>query len=385
MTDWNGNVTDYVNDIHGDPVSITEAAGTPQARTTTITYAGPTGRQPGTIVAPRKTTVFTYDASGNPLTRTETDTSGGSTNGEQRTWTFTYDSTGHRLTAANPLGALTAYTYAGNNIATVTDALGHVSKITSYNGGGLPLSMTDPNGVVTTFAYDTRNRLISRSIHDASGDATTGFAYDAAGNLTALTLPNNAQLLYTYDAAHRVIAVKNNVGESIAYTLDANGDITQQQVSATAIARTQSAVFDSLGRMLKQIGAYNETTAFGYDADGNRLTTTDALNQATTRSFDALNRLIRSVDPLNNPMSYAFDAQDNLASVTDPRSLVTSYTYDGFGEVIAQASPDTGTTIYTLDDMGNRIAERDARGVITNRTFDKLNRVLSETYPAAAG
>ncbi|MDE2336624.1 MAG: RHS repeat protein, partial [Alphaproteobacteria bacterium] len=34
-TDWNGIETDYINDAHGDPTSITEAAGTPQTRTTT--------------------------------------------------------------------------------------------------------------------------------------------------------------------------------------------------------------------------------------------------------------------------------------------------------------------------------------------------------------
>ncbi|MBI1215491.1 MAG: hypothetical protein GC185_06710 [Alphaproteobacteria bacterium] len=389
MTDWNGNVTNYINDANGNPTSITEAAGTPQARTTTISYAGLRGRQPGTITAPRLTTQFTYDASGNVLTRTQTDNSGGSTDGQSRTWAYTYDSTGHLLTATNPLGAVTTYTYNGDNVATVTDALGHISKVTSYNGSGLPLSMTDPNGVVTNFTYDARNRLLSRTINDASGhlpaeDATTTFAYDAASNLTAITLPDGAQLAYTYDEAHRVTAVKNNAGESIDYTLDALGDITQQQVKGTAIAKTQSAVFDSIGRMLKQIGAYNETTAFTYDANGNNLAITDALNNTATRSFDALNRLIGSTDPLHNASAYAYDVQDNLDSVTDPRGLVTNYTYDGFGDVIAQSSPDSGTTTYVLDVAGNPVKQTDARGIVTNRTFDKLNRVLTETYPSAA-
>jgi len=256
-----------------------------------------------------------------------------------------------------------------------------VSKVIS-NASGLPLSMTDPNGVVTTFAYDPRNRLLSRTIHANDGNAATGFGYDATGNLTKMTLPDGSQLLYTYDAAHRVIAVKNNVGESINYTLDANDDITQQQISGSTIAKTQTAVFDSLGRMLKQIGAYNETTAFAYDGNGNTLSTTDALNNATAQGFDALNRLVGSLDPLSNTTLNTFDAQDNLTGVTDPRSLVTSYAYDGFGEVIAQISPDTGMTTYTLDAMGDRISEKDARGIVMNRTFDKLNRVLTETYPS---
>jgi len=33
--DWNGVVTNRTNDAHGQPLSITTAAGTPQARTVT--------------------------------------------------------------------------------------------------------------------------------------------------------------------------------------------------------------------------------------------------------------------------------------------------------------------------------------------------------------
>ena len=375
QTDWNGTVTSYVNDLHGNPTSITEAFGTPQARTTTITYVG---RQPGRIVAPRLTTVFTYDAYGNVLTRAETDTS--VTNGQIRTWTFTYDSTGHVLTAKNPLGAVTTYTYSGNNIATVKNAQGHLSKITATNAGGLPLSLTDANGVVTTLAYDVRNRLVTRT----TDGATTRFAYDAAGNLTSITQPDNAQLLYTYDAAHRVTKVANNLGESINYTLDANDDITQQQIKGTTIAKTQAAVFDSLGRLLKQIGAAGQATTLAYDHNGNRIAVTDALNNTSTQGFDALSRLVLSVDPLHNNTAYAYNTQDSLASVTDARGITTSYTYNGFGDVLTETSPDAGTTTYTLDAMGNRTKQTDARGVVTNRTFDKLNRVTSEKYPAAA-
>ena len=37
-TDWNGNQTTLVNNSHGDPTTITEAVGSPVARTTTIVY-----------------------------------------------------------------------------------------------------------------------------------------------------------------------------------------------------------------------------------------------------------------------------------------------------------------------------------------------------------
>src|SRR5262249_5399259 len=117
VTDWNGNVTQYVNDARGLPVRITEAAGTPLATTTTISYL-PNFHLPVEIVAPGLTTDFTYDANGNLLKTAQTDTTTQtvpySTNGEQRTWTYTYDALGHVLTADGPrtdVNDTTTYTY----------------------------------------------------------------------------------------------------------------------------------------------------------------------------------------------------------------------------------------------------------------------------------
>jgi RHS repeat-associated protein len=394
ISDWNTNFTIQVNDIHDQPLVVNEAVGTAQARTTTANYIT-NFYLPTQIVAPRKTTTFVYDSNGNLLSRTETDTSTGtvpySTSGQTRTWTNTYDALGHMLTATGPrtdVVATTTFTYdASNNLSTITDPLGHVTVLTNYTGSGLPLKMIDPNGVVTTFAYDVRDRLLSRTVHAADGDATTSFAYDPAGQITRITLPDGSYLNYQRDAAHRLQSVSNSLGESISYGLDASGDITNQTIKdgSGVLVKTQSAVFDQLGRMLQQIGASSQTTTYGYDSLGNRVSIKDGLNNSTTRAFDALNRLTTTIDPLYNTTHYAYDAQDNLISVTDPRSLVTSYVYDGFGRVIQKSSPDSGTTVYVLDNAGNRTSETDARGVVRLRTFDKLNRVTTETFPASPG
>ncbi len=73
VTDWNGNLTNYTNDAHGQPVTIVEAANTPLSRTTTISYHT-TFHLPVKIVQPGITTTYTYDSSGDLLTRTQSDT-----------------------------------------------------------------------------------------------------------------------------------------------------------------------------------------------------------------------------------------------------------------------------------------------------------------------
>ncbi|MGB7265656.1 MAG: DUF6531 domain-containing protein, partial [Terracidiphilus sp.] len=94
MTDWNGNQTTYVNDSHGDPTTINEAVGSSVARTTTIEYDSTFVQLPDSITTPGLTTAFTYDGSGEVLTKALTDTTTQSTpystNGSTREWQYTW-------------------------------------------------------------------------------------------------------------------------------------------------------------------------------------------------------------------------------------------------------------------------------------------------------
>lgn len=392
ISDWNNNTTSFVKDIHDRPLRLYEAAGTVQERTTTSSYLS-NFHLPLVTTAPNKTTLHTYDSNGNLLIRTETDTSTGtvpySTRGQTRSWRNTFDTLGHLLTTVDPrtdISATNVFTYdTSNNVSTITDPLGHVTRLTNYNGSGLPLTDVDANGVTNQFTYDILDRLLSRTVLAASGNATTTFGYDAAEQLTSITLPDNSRLNYQYDAAHRLVSVSNLLGESITYTLDSAGNITQQinHNAAGVITKTQSQVFDGLNRLLQSIGAAGQTTTYGYDNVGNRVAMLDGLTNYTARAFDPLNRLVSIVDPLTNTTGLGYDAQDNNNTVTDPRSLVTTYVYDGFGHVIQETSPDKGTTVYLLDKAGNRTNEVDSRGIVTVRTFDKLNRVVSKAFPAS--
>ena len=60
-TDWNGNLTTYINNSRGLPTSIVEASGSGVARTTTITWSS-SFHLPTEIDTARNTTTFSYDA-----------------------------------------------------------------------------------------------------------------------------------------------------------------------------------------------------------------------------------------------------------------------------------------------------------------------------------
>src|SRR5580658_9433923 len=289
--------------------------------------------------------------------------------------------TGCKNTAYDPLGNITTYAYdASGTLVTVTNALGQTTQVTSHDASGRPLTVVDPDNVTKTLTYDLRGRLTSATI----AGATTTIAYDAAGNVIQVTRPDGSFLAYTYDAAHRLIQMSDALGDRINYTVDPLGDRTQTLIygpGGATLTRTESAVFDELGRLLQNIGAAGQTTQYAYDNDSNVVFITDPLGNATGQAFDALNRLIQTSAPLSSTTAYGYDAHNNRIAVTDARSLATAYVYDGLDNLIQQSSPDTGVTVYVVDPAGNRVQETDAAGHVAQMTYDALNRLTAKTFP----
>jgi RHS repeat-associated protein len=404
-TDYNGNLTCFSNDptrglelvrVEGfapgstcpsNLASYTPAPGTPQRMITT--QWSTQWREPVLITEPNRTTAFTYDGNGNVLTKTITDATVSSN--VSRTWTYTYNGYGQVLTARGPrtdVNSTTAYTYYAcasgtqcGQVQSVADALGHVWTYNTYNAYGQPLTITDPNGVVTTLAYDARQRLTSRSI---TGE-TTAFSYYPTGLPETVTLPDRSTLTYTYDGAHRLTQISDGLGNKIVYTLDALGNHTAEKSydPSGALHLTHTRVYNALSELYQDITAANTaavTTTFSYDSNGNQTSMAAPLSRNTANAYDALNRLNQITDPASGVTGFAYNSDDRLVSVTDPRSLTTSYSYNGFGDLSSQLSPDTGTTTNTYDSGGNLSTSTDARGAVSEYSYDALNRVTSVAY-----
>ena len=397
-TDYNNNVTKYTyDDERGLETSRTEAFGTTKVRTIATqwhsTYRLPLhvriysgGAATGTAI---QVTDYTHDTSGNVLTRTVTDTT--VTPSVSRTWSYTYNSYGQVLTVDGPrtdVSDVTTYTYYNcatgyqcGQIHTITNALGDVTTYNTYNAHGQPLTITDPNGVVSTLTYDLRQRLLSRTV----GTELTSFTYWPTGLLKKATLPDGSYLEYTYDAAHRLTGVNDAEGNRIEYTLDAMGNRTAEQSfdPSNALTRTRTQVFNTLNQLQKTLGAAGTpavTTECAYDNNGNQTSIDAPLGRDTTQTYDELNRLTSVTDPDSGVIQYGYNALDQLISVTDPRNLTTSYIYNALGDLTQQVSPDTGTTTNTYDSAGNLATSTDARNAVTTYAYDALNRVTSAAF-----
>jgi RHS repeat-associated protein len=386
-TDARGNITKYVYSAYAI-TDKTEAFGTPQARTTSYQYLNSDSDRPTLVTEPGRTTAYTYDTNGNWLTRTITDIGTGGT----RVWSRAYDSYGRVLTDDGPrtdVSDVTTYTYytcaTGNEcgqLQTITNALNHVTTYTGYSAHGQPLTIADPNGLVTTLTYDARQRLASRTV----GAEETTFGYWPTGLLKKVTLPDGSFLEYTYDAAHRLTEIEDSEGNHAIYTLDGMGNRTAENTydPSGLLTQTRTRVFNTLNQLWKEIGAAgttNVTATFSYDNNGNQTSIAAPLSRNTAQAYDELNRLKQVTDPLSGITEYGYNTLDQLISVTDPRTKVTNYTYNALGDLTQQVSPDTGTTANTYDSGGNLATSTDARSKTGTYAYDALNRVTSLTYP----
>jgi YD repeat-containing protein len=184
--------------------------------------------------------------------------------GPARTWTFTYNRFGQILTSNGPRGDVTdtaTYEYYPDtqadwtmgDLKQITNPLGHITRFTRYNRHGQALQRIDPNGLVTNYTYDLRQRLTSVT----AGSEATVYEYLPTGLLKKATLPDGSFIAYTYDPAQRLTQIDDHKGSRIVYTLDAMGNRINEQATDPGgqLKRSASRVIDALNRVQQMTGA----------------------------------------------------------------------------------------------------------------------------------
>jgi RHS repeat-associated protein len=402
-TTWNTTLrvplTRTVLDVNGTAVSATQwvynSAGQTLARCeidpTNSAAAGYACSTSGTVPAGVRRWTYTYctavDGTQCPLVGLLLTTTGPRTDVAQAT-TYSYYLDSASSGCPTPGGAC----HQPGDLHTVTNPAGHVTTIVSYDADGRVTRETDANGINTDLTYTPRGWLASRTV----GGAQTTFGYTPYGAVSSVTDPDGVTTSYSYDAAHRLVKVTDAQGNYMQYTLDTVGDKTAEQVydSTGTLHRSLSRSFNTLGQLTQVTDGLSHTVfnadySDSYDANGNLVHSADGLGVQRQQSYDALNRLVKTIADYNGANAatantttqFAHDGLDRLTQVTDPNSLATTYNYDGLGDVTGQASPDTGSTSRTFDAAGNVLTRTDAKGITATNSYDALDRLATITYP----
>ncbi|HWF40496.1 MAG TPA: RHS repeat-associated core domain-containing protein, partial [Acidothermaceae bacterium] len=299
----------------------------------------------------------------------------------------------------------------------------------SAGSNGLLTSITDWNGLTTTYTYDPNGRLGGR--YDPTGALTRYTRIDATNTATVTT--SNPSGTSTSDSVsltdgsttytHRdtngttstVVAAGatrtvTNGGATTKITLAADprwGADLQQAASVSGGGATLAlATTNSNGALSRKITVDGQTWTFRFNPATRTTTVTNPAGVSRTTAIDAQGRVTStSVDAV--PVAYTYDALGRTATitmgtgaqarvwryayatgtitVTDPVGDVTSETVDASGRVTAIAGPaHTGLTT-TLDPAGRITSFAAPVGGSYAITWGANGAPLAVNAPAGSG
>jgi RHS repeat-associated protein/uncharacterized repeat protein (TIGR01451 family) len=298
-------------------------------------------------------------------------------------------------------------------VTSTTNPLGHATQ-TNYNFGlGLPITVTDANGNMTTSDYDGLGRVtkvaypgfdlnepnikymyptasisapyaIKMEMWDyAISDYRAAWQImDGLGRVIQTQGPyETAGVLVLSDTSYNAMGLTDEQG--LPRTLSGAGESYYTPNWANIPHTTIS--YDALGRTISVENPDESEETYSYS--GLSTTTIDPNGHKRVQQADAFGRLANVQEytgsgtyTLYASTAYGYDVRDLLTDVLDAASNATTIQYDGFGRKTYMTDPDMQTWAYQYYANGNLHFQTDARGCTATVTYDALNRPVGKTY-----
>lgn len=333
----------YVYDSNGNVTSVTDL----QKQTTTYEYSN--NNLTKMTLPSGASQKYTYDSYHNVLSATTP---------EGVVSNFTYDSYGNntKVTVGSGTKKITSsatYTSNGDQLSTVTDALGQTTSY-GYDTQTGVLNWTQAPGETTAtrtnYSHDSRYRTTGVS----KGNSSVGYSY-SSDLLTAISSASGTNYSFVYGVFDLISSVKAGSRTLISHTYsnDTNRWLTRSDYGNGDYI-TYS--YDSKGR-ISGIGYEDNASAIGYtyDNNGNLGILTDGITGRRTKyAYDFQDRLMRYEETgsdYSNTVQWGYDDKNNLSSQTqtlNDATYTTNYTYDNDNR-LKQATTDGKSANYTYD------------------------------------
>ena len=375
--------TSYAYDAHGQVTSVTREDGS------VVRYAyDAVGNvvseryfASATAATPEIAITYTYTDGGSRMESAEQVTGSGETQ-QSVTTSYSYDQYGRvtqqRQETEAEAGALTV-NYRYNGAGQVTS----VSYAKESAQGAVDPGNTELH--ILWYTYDEAGRLSAIYLDEGSASTTSptsnkklirSYAYNAYGDIQTVTDNTSfltggtltTELAYTYNDFGLPVKLTytdvdgetRTVREETNLTYDGNGNILTEAVTEAytgSTTKTRTYQYD-LGNRLISATYDGTTTAYTYDAVGNRLTRQQGTETAETYTYNYLNQLTR----------------------VQQGTVVTTYTYDARGNQTQQVQ--TGTGMTTTTNYGYDLANRLISSGISNNAVIPFSTGATYAYNA---
>jgi RHS repeat-associated protein len=280
-----------------------------------------------------------------------------------------YDANGNKTALITQDGKVSRYAYdALNRLTSIVGQSGTVSY--GYDRSSLNTGISHSNGVSSSMAYDLARRT-TRVVHAKGGAnlSLTQYDYDVNGNRTGETINRTAGAQvtsYGYDSADRLVhtsVVEASQSVATDYTLDAVANRVGETITTVT-------------------GGASSTVSRGYQYDGrNQLTgISDAAAGDTVLSYDAQGNLTQKQQG-SDQVAYRYDARDHLISVARNGAVLGRYGNDHLGLRVEKEAMDPlqpgapPVRLRTLWDGRDAFLDSSAAGVVARYDSDGRHSV----------
>ncbi len=383
VLDANGNGTVFTYNARGQLLSKTEAYTTPLARTTQYEWDAARNREISVTVVGVSRASYAYAADNRIASVTVTNLSVNGVANQTRTKTFTYTKHANGMLATitedGPLpgsgDAITHSFNASGDLISTTNSLGHVTSYSNYNGLGQPGRIMGVNNAIVDYAYDARGRVTNiRTYPNGSTPADTAYAYAANGKLASVTTPDGVTTNNQYDNALRLTSSYQDVAGVLA-----NGGTREQQSytynNASNIISTQISALEAGTTVLKR------SSFTDYDELSRTLANRGNNGQNVKYTYDLNGNIQTITDSLGKVTTLGYDALDRLSYSIDPVNApnATWYEYDAADRITKLTDPRGKATYYTYDGFGQLWAQASPDTGTTTFSYDAAGQRTSMT------
>ncbi len=301
--------------------------------------------------------------------------------GHERKWT--YGSTpGTETTLKEPNGSTTLEKFNEAGEATeVTRAKGTGVETTTkyeYNSKTYNLvKMTDPNGHVWEYGYDSEGNKTSET--DPSKDKRE-WKYDKKHDLETETTPEGETTTYKLNSAGEPEAIKRPIGTETQETkyVYEKGQVTE---ATNPLGDVTKYGYNEAGNKTSETDPEKNERKWEYNKDSQVISETSARGFATEIERDERGLPTKITDPLKHTTEYAYDGNGNIETETDGNKHTTKYAYNEENLPTKVEEPKTSSeTEY--DSEGKMTAHKDGEGHKWEYKRNQLEQITEEINPS---
>ena len=246
------------------------------------------------------------------------------------------------------------------------------------------------NGANLSYTYDDLDRLDRVVDNRLSGNNTTTYSCDSASNVATAAYPNGLQSSFTYDTLNRLTAMNAGTA-SYSYQLGPTGNRTQASESN---GRTINWTYDGIYRLTNESitsdpHSVDGSVAYGLDPVGNRLTESSSIagvnsgsygynadDEVSTETYDSNGNTLSA-----GGKSFVYDAENHLTGMSVSGTTV-SLIYDAFGNRVSKTVNGV-TTKYLVEDDVNptgypQVLDELTSGAVTRTYTYGLQRISQD-------